>query len=232
MACIYVVDDEKDVTWAVERSLTREGHQVVVANSGFQALELMRRRRPDLIVLDIVMPGMDGLEVCKRVRSDPTLASVPILFLTAKGEVEDRIEGFETGCDDYLSKPFNLRELSLRMEALLRRAQPTSEEEAPATLVAGPLALNLRTFVLTVEGETVHLTPMEFDLLRCLMSHPGEVFSSEQLLQEVWGYPAGTGDPATVRWHIKNVRAKIEPDPTNPTYIRTIPRYGYTISPE
>lgn len=232
MASILVVDDERDVAWAVERGLSSRGHRVMAAHSGQRALELMRRQRPDLIILDIVMPGMDGIEVCERLRSDPTLAAVPILFLTAKGEVEDRIEGFEAGGDDYLSKPFDLRELSLRVEALLRRSGPTTREEPPGTLEVGPLALDLHRFVLRVEGKTVPLTPMEFDVLRCLMSHPGEVFSSERLLQEVWGYPSGTGDPATVRWHIKNLRAKIEPDPSEPTYIRTIPRYGYTLSPE
>ncbi len=232
MACIYVVDDERGVRWALERSLSRQGHQVVVADSGQQALEMMRRRRPDVIVLDVVMPGMDGLEVCERLRTDPTFAGVPILFLTAKGDVEDRIEGLEAGGDDYLSKPFDLRELYLRVEALLRRSQPTLAEGRPSSLEVGPLSLDLRSFALSVEGNTIHLTPMEFDVMLCLMSHPGEVFSSERLLQEVWGYPAGTGDPATVRWHIKNLRLKIEPDPAQPTYIRTVPRYGYTVSAE
>ena len=164
-------------------------------------------------------------------RADPALAVVPILFLTAKGEVRDRIKGFEAGGDDYLSKPFDLHELYLRVQALLRRSQPTSAEERPPILVVGPLSLDLRTFVLRVESKPVHLTPMEFDLMLSLMSRPGEVFSSERLLQEVWGYPAGTGDPATVRWHIKNLRAKIEPDPAKPTYIQTVPRYGYIVSP-
>jgi DNA-binding response OmpR family regulator len=189
----------------------------------------MRRKRPDLIILDIVMPGMNGLEVCERLRTDPTLAAVPILFLTAKGDVEDRIEGFKAGGDDYLSKPFDLRELCLRVEALLRRSGPATTEEPSGTLEVGPLVLNLQRFVLRIEGKIVDLTPLEFDLLFCLMSHPGEVFSSERLLQEVWGYPAGTGDPATVRWHIMNLRAKIEPDPSEPTYVRTIPRYGYAL---
>ena len=232
MACICVVDDERDVAWAVEQSLGRRGHEVVVAHSGQRALELMRRRRPDLVILDIIMPGMNGLEVCERLRTDPTLAAVPILFLTAKGDIQDRIKGLEAGGDDYLSKPFDLQELYLRVEALLRRSRPISAEERPSPLVVGPLSLDRRTFVLRAEGKTVRLTPMEFEVMLCLMSHPGEVFSSERLLQEVWAYPAGTGDPATVRWHIKNLRAKIEPDPTKPTYIQTVPRYGYTVSPE
>jgi DNA-binding response OmpR family regulator len=232
MASILVVDDEQDVAWAVERGLSKRGHRVMAAYSGQRALELMRRQRPDLVILDIIMPGMDGIEVCERLRGDPTLAAVPILFLTAKGDVEDRIEGFKAGCDDYLSKPFDLRELCLRVEALLRRGGPATKEEPSGTLEVGPLILDLQRFVLRIEDEVVDLTPIEFDLLLLLMSHPAEVFSSERLLQEVWGYPAGTGDPATVRWHIMNLRAKIEPDPSEPTYIRTVLRYGYTLSPE
>ena len=115
---------------------------------------------------------------------------------------------------------------------LLRRSRPASSEAGLSTLALGPLSLDLRSFVLRVEDRTLRLTPMEFDILVCLMNHPGEVVSSERLLEEVWGYPPGTGDPAAVRWHIKNLRAKLEPDPTNPTYIKTIPRYGYTVSLE
>ncbi len=232
MACIFVVDDEPDATWALERSLIRQGHQVVVASSGPQALELMQFQRPDLVILDIIMPGMDGFEVCRRIRANPVIADVPILFVTAKGEVNARIEGFKAGGDDYLTKPFDIRELHLRVEAVLRRSKAGLPEEPTSTLVVGPLSLDVHKHSVMVEGKNVYLTPMEFDLLLRLMRHPGEVFSSERLLQEVWGYPPGTGDPATVRWHIKNLRIKIEPDPSNPTYIRTVPRYGYTASPD
>jgi len=170
---------------------------------------------------------MGGIEVCQRIRVLPNVASVPILFLTAKGKIEDKIEGFEAGADDCLSRPFDLRELELRVKALLRRSLPTEAPKAP--LEAGSLSLDPRTFELTVEDEVLLLTPVEFELLYYLMKHAGEVVSTERLLQEVWEYPPGTGDPNLVRAHIKNIRSKIEPAPDNPTYIKTISRHGYII---
>jgi len=158
----------------------------------------------------------------------PTWLLCPILFLTARSKIEDKIEGFEAGADDYLTKPFDLRELELRVRALLRRSMPS---EAPKTLLEiGPLSLDPRTFKLGVDGKVLLLTPVEFELLYYLMKHAGEVISTERLLQEVWEYPPGTGDPNLVRAHIKNLRSKIEPSPSNPTYIRTISRHGYIIS--
>jgi len=229
MACIYVVDDEKDLTWSMEQGLSYEGHQVVAVNDGFEALRMMHRRRPDLVVLDILMPGMDGLQVCQRLRSDPVLSTVPILFLTCKEAVRDKVDGFDAGCDDYLTKPFDLRELKARIEALLRRSRLSFPEAPPTRLNVGSLSLDLRTFKVSAEGKTELLTPTQFDLLYHLMSYAGEVFSTDRLLQEVWGYHPGTSNPALVRWHIKNLREKIEPSPTNPIYILTIPRHGYTI---
>jgi DNA-binding response OmpR family regulator len=148
--------------------------------------------------------------------------------LTAKGKIEDKIEGFEAGADDYLTKPFDLRELELRVRALLRRSLPTEAPKIP--LQVGPLSLDPRTFELRVEGKVLLLTPVEFELLYYLMSHAGEVISTERLLREVWEYPPGTGDPNLVRAHIKNLRAKIEPSPDNPIYIKTVSRHGYLIS--
>ena len=228
MARILVVDDDRDVAGTIERTLRRRDHEVVVAHSGVEALELVQKQCPDLVVLDIMMPRMDGIEVCERIRTLPNVASVPILFLTAKGKIEDKIEGFEAGADDYLTKPFDLRELELRVRALLRRSLPTEEPKIP--LEIGPLSLDPRTFELTVGDEVLLLTPVEFELLYHLMNHAGEVISTERLLQEVWEYPPGTGDPNLVRAHIKNIRAKIEPSPSNPTYVRTISRHGYVIS--
>ncbi len=228
MALILVVDDDRDVAGTIERTLRRRNHEVLVAYSGAQALQLIREQPPDLVVLDIMMPRMDGIEVCQRIRSLPNVASVPILFLTARGKIEDKIEGFEAGADDYLTKPFDLRELELRVRALLRRSLPS---EAPKTpLEVGDLSLNPRTFELTVKDKTILLTPVEFELVYYLMRHAGEVISTERLLQEVWEYPPGTGDPNLVRAHIKNIRAKIEPSPSNPIYIQTISRHGYVIS--
>ncbi len=228
MASILVVDDDRDVAGTIERTLKRRDHKVIVAYSGARALELVQEQKPDLVVLDIMMPRMGGLEVCERIRTLPNVASLPILFLTARSKIEDKIEGFEAGADDYLTKPFDLRELELRVRALLRRSMPS---EAPKTLLEiGPLSLDPRTFKLGVDGKVLLLTPVEFELLYYLMKHAGEVISTERLLQEVWEYPPGTGDPNLVRAHIKNLRSKIEPSPSNPTYIRTISRHGYIIS--
>lgn len=229
MACIYVVDDEKDLTWALEKSLSHEGYQVVAINDGLEALRLMRRRRPDLVILDVVMPQMDGVEVCRRLRADPILSAIPILFLTVQETVEQKIEGFEAGCDDYLAKPFDLTELKLRIKALLHRSKLSSPDAPPAHLTVGSLTLDLRTFRVSAEEKTALLTPTEFDLLYSLMGHAGEVVSCQTLLREVWGYPSGTGDPAMVRWHVRKLREKIEPSPGNPIYILTVPRHGYTV---
>jgi len=229
---ILVVDDEKDLVWAVQHSLSDEGWEVLTAYDGVEALALAWRHRPDLIILDIMMPRLDGLQVCRRLRRDPTLAAVPILFLTVRSAIKDRIKGLDEGGDDYLTKPFELEELMARVRALLRRARsapeesPRAEDQGPV-LVVGNLALYLHTCQGRVGQKTVQFTPTEFNLLHYLMTHAGEVFSSQQLLQQVWGYPPRTGDPGTVRWHTRNLRAKIEPDPAHPVYIRTIPHRGY-----
>ena len=228
MARILVVDDDRDVAGTVERTLRRKAHEVVVAYGGAQALQLIKQQCPDLVVLDIMMPRMSGLEVCQHIRTLPNVASVPILFLTAKGKIENKIEGFEAGADDYLTKPFDLRELELRVRALLRRSMPSEAPKAP--LEVGTLSLDPRTFKLNVDGHVLLLTPVEFELLYYLMKHAGEVISTERLLQKVWEYPPGTGDPNLVRAHVKNLRAKIEPSPTDPTYIKTISRHGYIVA--
>jgi len=232
MAQILLVDDEQDLVWSLRHSLSDEGYEVLTAYDGVEALNAARRHRPDLVILDIVMPRLDGLQVCRRLRRDPTLAAVPILFLTVCSTIEARIKGLDEGGDDYLVKPFDLGELKARVRALLRRSRsdlgrrPEAEGRGP-TLVVNSLALDLHTCQVHVEEKTMQLTPTEFDLLHHLMTHPGEVFSSQQLLQQVWGYPPRTGDPGTVRWHIKNLRDKIEPDPAHPVYILTVPRHGY-----
>ena len=231
MARILVVDDEEDVAQTIEHALRRD-YQVWVVHSAVEALKTARRINPHLIILDILMPGMDGFEACREFRRDPMLKSVPILFLTALGRVEDKIEGFEAGADDYLTKPFDLRELMLRVKAILRRANVKAEEPKPAKLQVGNLTLDCRTYQVDTGEKKVLLTPVEFDLLYHLMSHPDDIFSSDRLLQEVWDYPSDTGSPDLVRMHIKNLRRKIEADSSNPRYILTIPRHGYTIANE
>jgi DNA-binding response OmpR family regulator len=231
MAHILVIDDDEIVARSVELSLRRNDFLVSVAHTGVEGLKKARREAPDLIILDIIMPGMDGYAVCRKLRSDTLLSSVPVLFLTAKGKDEDKIEGFRVGADDYLTKPFNIDELILRVKAILRRNEPVyqSEQESTRTLQIGDLVLNCRTFEVVTPSRRALLTPVQYDLLYFLMNHVGEVFSTERLLREVWDYPYDTGSPDLVRVHVRNIRERVEDDPANPVYLRTVPGHGYTI---
>lgn len=232
MASILVIDDDEIVARSVDLSLRRSGFQVSVANTGVAGLKKARRAIPDLIILDILMPGMDGYAVCRRLRADPLLKAVPVLFLTARGKDEDKIEGFRAGADDYLTKPFNIDELILRVKAILRRNQAAPQEATPPlrTLQVGELVLDCRTFEVITPVKKALLTPIQFDLLYFLMSHAGEVFSAEYLLREIWDYPFDTGSPDLVRVHVRNIRERIEPDSANPVYLRTVSGHGYIIS--
>ncbi len=230
MATILVIDDDELVSRTLQRTLKIYGHQVMVANSGTEGLQLARRHPPELFILDIMMPGMDGYQVCRQIRGDPLLSELPVLFLTAKIKDEDKIEGFRAGADDYLSKPFNMEELQLRVQAILRRTQPI-ESIAPLTeVVVGDVTLDCRSFKVTTPDHAVLLTNVQFDLLYHLMSNAEQVYNSQQLLQDVWDYPRDTGSPELVRAHIKNLREKIEPIPSRPVYIRTIQGHGYTFT--
>lgn len=228
---VLVVDDDVEVAKSIEASL-RKQYQVYVVYSGIEAIKEARRHRPDIIVLDVVMPGMDGFATCRELRVDPAIADVPILFLTALGRPEDRIEGFRAGADDYLTKPFNLEELQLRIAAILRRVKQAAAPSPVFRLQIKNLTLDRNSYLVTTHRKQVKLTPVEFDLLYHLMTHPNEVFTSDRLLQEVWDYPSESGSPDLVRMHIRNLRNKIEADPSNPEFIITIPRRGYTISAE
>lgn len=225
---ILAVDDERSILDIIRRRLESEGYEIISARDGEEALKIALEWEPDLAILDVIMPKMDGLELCRRMREHPHLAALPVLFLTSRESVEDRIRGFEAGADDYLPKPFDLRELSLRIRALLRRIRAIPEEKK-GVLRVGQLALNLNSFVLEAGDRQALLTPVEFQLMQHLMKNPGVVFTSERLLKEVWGYPTGAGSTDLVRAHIRNIRAKIEPDPANPIYIRTVSRHGYTV---
>ena len=234
--CVLVADDEEAVVSVLQRSLTRLGYQVLTAFDGEEALTVASRFQPDIVVLDVSMPRLDGLEVCGQLRRDSELADAPVLFLSGRDAIKDRVAGLDCGGDDYLCKPFDLRELEARIAALLRR----SRRERRLERGADSLHSSLRTWPLKLEPNTCRvsvgrmvaerLTPTERDLLEYLMRHPGEVHSSQKLLQEVWGYPPGTADPGLVRWHVRNLRSKIEPDPAHPTVIRTLPRLGYVLS--
>lgn len=228
---ILVVDDEELVAGSIERSLRSFDFSVTVANSGVEGLNAARRHRPDLMVLDVLMPGMDGLEVCRHVRADPILADLPILFLTALSKTEDKITGLRAGADDYLTKPFSVDEFILRIRAILRRSKEAvqTDNNLPSRLAVRDLTLDCRSFTVSTPTANSPLTPVQFDLLYFLMSHAGQVFSPTKLLRDVWDYPYDAGSPDLVRVHIKNLREKIEPNPSSPIYITTVAGHGYTI---
>lgn len=229
-AKVLVVDDEQDLVWAVKYTLTDEGYDVLTAGNGVEGLAAAHLYHPDLIILDINMPEMDGVEMCHRLRRDPELAAMPILFLTMHNTIEDRVNGLDGGGDDYIVKPFDLNELKAHIRALLRRAGGRHVAPSPAVsslLMLDALSLDVRTHDVLLGSKSLLLTPAEFELLRHFLSHPGEIFTSQQLLEEVWGYTTDTADPGLVRWHIMNLRNKIQPNPTSPIYLRTVPRHGY-----
>ncbi len=230
-ARILLVDDEPDFLWAVQYSLKDESYEVLTACDGVEALAIARRHRPDLIILDIRMPRLDGLEVCREIRRDPTLGAVPILMLTALGDINDEVTGLDEGADDYVVKPVEMTVLKARVRALLRRGRSAPDEgptlDGRRYLSARNLALDLNTRQVHVGEKTEQLTPTEFKLLRHLMSHPGEFFTARELLELVWEFTWGSTSDSLVRWHIQNLRAKIEPDPSRPIYIHTVRGHGY-----
>ncbi|MEW6696580.1 MAG: response regulator transcription factor [Bacillota bacterium] len=227
MAKILVVDDETNILELIKFTLEKDGHQVITTTSGEEGLRLAKIELPDLIVLDVMLPEPDGLEVCRRLRNDPATSMVPVLMVSARGDTLDRVVGLEMGADDYIPKPFSPRELSARVKAALRR----SKHERPTMvtsreLKSGAIVLDIEKFQVQVEGEPISFTPKEFKLLKILMSHPGKVFTREQLLDRVWGFDFNV-DTRTVDVHVRYVRQKIELDPANPTYIKTVRGVGY-----
>lgn len=227
---ILVVDDEEVLVKSITRALQRE-YDILSAYNGMDGLRLARQEKPDLIILDIIMPGMDGYQTCRELRQDPLLKTTPILFLTALSTIESKITGFEAGADDYLPKPFDIRELGLRIKAILRRSQEQEEANSETALLThNDINLNLKIFEVTTKNGAHHLTPVEFDLLHHFIRHPGQVFSSNELLRQIWGYSSSLGNASLVRMHIKNLRQKIEPNPKKPIYLKTIPRHGYFLS--
>ena len=222
---ILVVDDEPTIVEVVELYLRREGFEVLTAADGPSALAALERR-PDLVVLDLMLPGVSGLEITGRLRAAGRL---PIIILTARGEEADRVVGLELGADDYVVKPFSPRELVARVKAVLRRTQP---EAAPAvgadTLALGGLRLDTAARSATLDGRPLSLTAREFDLLAFLMRHPGQVFTREQLLDNVWGYTFAS-DMSTVTVHIRRLREKIEADPASPALLTTVWGVGYRL---
>lgn len=225
MATILVVDDEQTLRETLEYNLKREGHAVITAKNGDEAVALARSENPDLIVLDVLLPGIDGLEVCRILRRE---MNTPILMLTAKAEEIDRVVGLEIGADDYLTKPFSLRELLARVRASLRRTQmlhPTEPADSER-LTIGSIVIDLGRHEVRVDDREVALKPKEFELLAFLMRNRGRVMTRDVLLENLWGY-AYDGGTRTVDVHIRGLREKIEADPSNPTWIETVRGVGY-----
>ncbi|NLN07703.1 MAG: response regulator transcription factor [Firmicutes bacterium] len=224
MPKILVVDDEKTIVKGLKFALEREHYEVLAAYDGEEALRLFEEEAPDLIVLDLMLPGIDGFEVCRRIRKK---SETPIIMLTARGEDIDKILGLELGADDYMTKPFNPRELIARVKAILRRSQNKTTDQANLKVIRlQDLQIDLFSHKVKVRGKEVELTSKEFALLSLLASQPGRVFSREQLLEHVWGYDY-YGDARTVDVHIRHLREKIEPDPSAPEMILTVWGAGY-----
>jgi DNA-binding response OmpR family regulator len=221
---ILVIDDDEGLLNLVRTALNARNFRIETANSGEKGLELFYKNTVDLVILDVMMPGMNGFEVCQRLRKH---SKVPILFLTARAEVQDRVEGLMMGGDDYVVKPFSHQELLARVEALLRRAQ-ISAKSAPKTyrFGGGSLVINSETLQVFVDGEQIHLTPTETQLLIFLAKHSGQVLSLETIYNGVWPYDS-EADPKTVRWYIWRLRQNIEPDPSSPQFILTETGIGY-----
>ena len=225
MTTVLVVDDEPIVREVVVRYLEREGYRTLEAGDGDLARSLLERHSPSLVVLDVMLPGVDGLELCRWIRARSEL---PIILLTARGDEADRIVGLELGADDYVTKPFSPRELAARVRTVLRRSGTKSAQGE--RLAFEDLTIDSRTREVTRGGDVVRLTVKEFDLLWFLARHPRQVFSRDQLMDRVWGYEAAF-DTGTVTVHVRRLREKIEDDPSHPRFLETVWGVGYRLSP-
>ncbi len=226
---VLVVDDEPTIVEVVGRYLERAGYETLGAVDGPEALRLAELRRPDLIVLDVMLPGLDGIEVMRRLHERDG-RPVPVILLTARGEESDRLVGLRRGADDYVVKPFSPAELVARVDAVLRRVSPSGEDEAPEPIEVGSLRIDPGMRTVTLDDESLSLTQREFDLLACLAAHPGRVFSRDQLMEAVWDYPFFT-DTSTVTVHVRRLRAKLGDDPAEPRFIETVWGVGYRLRP-
>jgi DNA-binding response OmpR family regulator len=225
MTTVLVVDDEPTIREIVVGYLQRDGFRTLEAADGHRARELLETEPPDLVVLDVMLPGPDGLELCRWIRSHSRL---PIIMLTARGEESDRIVGLELGADDYVTKPFSPRELTARVRTVLRRSEP-ADADAKRLSFDG-LALDASTRQVTLKGEPVRLTAKEFDLLWFLASHPQRVFSRDDIMRRIWGYSAAL-DTGTLTVHVRRLREKLEDDPSHPSRLETVWGIGYRFTP-
>lgn len=226
MRTVLVVDDEPSIVTLLKFNLEQAGYNVLTAEDGRNGLDTALKEKPDLIVLDLMLPGMDGMDVCKTLRQEKV--NTPILMLTAKDDEFDKILGLELGADDYLTKPFSPREVVARVKAILRRSQFDEVEQAGQMIEIGDLEIHLERYDVYFKGEQLVLTPKEFELLLYLANHRGKVLSRDQLLNGVWDFQYD-GDTRIVDVHISHLREKIEPDTKKPVYIRTIRGFGYKL---
>jgi two-component system alkaline phosphatase synthesis response regulator PhoP len=222
---ILVVDDERDIVDLVSYNLEKEGFKVLKAYDGESALRMVQTKSPDLVILDLMLPGVQGLEVCRKIRENPCSASLPIIMLTAKGEEVDRVVGLEMGADDYVAKPFSVRELSARVRAILRRMESRKAPEKE-TFSFENLHIDYGSYEVFIDGKKVDLSPTELKLLFFFSQHPGRVYTRDQILDHVWGDTAFV-TPRTVDVHVRRLRVQIEKDLENPHYILTVRGVGY-----
>ncbi|MDU1411651.1 MAG: response regulator transcription factor [Clostridium sp.] len=220
---ILVVDDEVHIQELIKFNLSKNGFQVITADNGIDALRIAEDEKPDLILLDLMIPGIDGLEVCKKIRRNSSIESIPIIMITAKGEELDKILGLELGADDYITKPFSVRELVARVKAMLRR---TSLKQEESKMRFGNISIDFQKHEVFRNNARVELTLKEFELLEILIKNKGKVMTRDFLLDKIWGYEY-VGETRTVDVHVRHLRQKIEEDDKNPIYIQTIRGIGY-----
>lgn len=225
---ILVVDDDRDIVRLVQSYLEKAGFEILTAYDGETALRIMQAERPQLLILDLMLPDRDGWDVAKEVRANPSLGSTPIIMLTARVEDHDKIVGLEIGADDYITKPFNPREVVARVRALLRRTQMQLDQRTPVRLQVGELILDIGRRELTLAGQLINLTPSEFELLRELMSNPGFVITRDELAEKALGYGASSAG-RTLDSHIKNLRRKLDQGEDSDSYIQTVHGIGYRL---
>lgn len=223
---ILVVDDDRDIVRLVRSYLEKAGYEILTAYDGETALQIIRGEKPQLLILDLMLPDRDGWEVARLVRSDPRVAAIPIIMLTARVEDNEKILGLEIGADDYITKPFNPREVVARVRALLRRSQLQKDHQVPARLQVGALILDIGKRELTREGNQINLTPTEFEILRELMENPGFVITRDELAEKALGYSSSTMG-RTLDSHIKNLRRKVDQKSDRASFIQTVHGIGY-----
>jgi len=220
---ILVVDDEEHIVELIKFNLEKNGYKVITADNGRDALEIAKEQHPDLVLLDLMLPGIDGLEVCKEIRKEASISNMPIIMITAKGEELDKILGLELGADDYITKPFSVRELIARSKAILRRTTVKYEDN---NFKFGNITIDFQKHEVKKDGEKIELTLKEFELLEILIKNKGRVMTRDFLLDKIWGYEY-VGETRTVDVHVRHLRQKVEKDDKNPVYIQTIRGIGY-----